>query len=136
MQLKIKNFGPIKKGYTNPQTDDFFDVHRCSVLIGEQGTGKSTIAKLISTLLWLEKDIIQRRRDFNQFKTEDFIKLCKNQKIDGYFKLEYKSFSSTHKGSSFLICCSVISSSYKKSSSLDITHCNRVFCSSVMIIIG
>ena len=35
MQLKIKNFGPIKKGYTNPQTDDFFDVHRCSVLIGE-----------------------------------------------------------------------------------------------------
>ena len=86
----------IKKGYTNPQTYDFFDVHRCSVLIGEQGTGKSTIAKLISTLLWLEKDIIQRRRDFNQFKTEDFIKLCKNQKIDGYFKLDsyicYKSY--------------------------------------------
>ena len=81
MQLKIKNFGPIKKGYTNPQTYDFFDVHRCSVLIGEQGTGKSTIAKLISTLLWLEKDIIQRRRDFNQFKTEDFIKLCKNDQI-------------------------------------------------------
>ena len=109
MQLKIKNFGPIKKGYTNPQTDDFFDVHRCSVLIGEQGTGKSTIAKLISTLLWLEKDIIQRRRDFNQFKTEDFIKLCKNQKIDGYFKLEsyicYKSdiFDFEYKDSQFLI---------------------------------
>ena len=109
MQLKIKNFGPIKEGYTNPQTDDFFDVHRCSVLIGEQGTGKSTIAKLISTLLWLEKDIIQRRRDFNQFKTEDFIKLCKNQKIDGYFKLDsyicYKSyiFDFEYKDSQFLI---------------------------------
>ena len=51
MQLKIKNFGPIKEGHTNPQTDDFFDVHRCSVLIGEQGTGKSTIAKALAKKL-------------------------------------------------------------------------------------
>ena len=88
IKLKIKNFGPIINGYENLQTDDFFDVSKCSVFIGEQGTGKSTIAKLISTLLWLEKDIVQKRRDFTQFKTEDFIKLCKNQKINGYFKTE------------------------------------------------
>lgn len=88
IKLKIKNFGPIINGYENLQTDDFFEVSKCSVFIGEQGTGKSTIAKLISTLLWLEKDIVQKRRDFTQFKTEDFIKLCKNQKINGYFKTE------------------------------------------------
>ena len=88
IKLKIKNFGPIINGYENLQTDDFFDVSKCSVFIGEQGTGKSTIAKLISTLLWLEKDIVKKRRDFTQFKTEDFIKLCKNQKINGYFKTE------------------------------------------------
>lgn len=109
MQLKIKNFGPIKEGYTNSQTDDFFDVHRCSVFIGEQGTGKSTIAKIISTLLWLEKDIIQKRRDFSQFKTSDFIKLCKNQKINEYFNEEsyicYKSdiFDFEYKNSQFII---------------------------------
>lgn len=77
IKLKIKNFGPIINGYENLRTDDFFDASKCSVFIGEQGTGKSTIAKLISTLLWLEKDIIQKRRDFSQFKTEDFIKLQK-----------------------------------------------------------
>lgn len=109
MQLKIKNFGPIKEGYTNSQTDDFFEVNRCSVFIGEQGTGKSTIAKVISTLLWLEKDIIQKRRNFSQLKTEDFIKLCKNQKINEYFNEEsficYKSdiFDFEYKISQFTI---------------------------------
>lgn len=85
MKLKIQNFGSIKNGYINPQTDDFFDIYRCTVLIGEQGTGKSTIAKLISTLLWLEKDIIQKRRQFNNFTTDDFIRLSKNQRINEYF---------------------------------------------------
>lgn len=109
IKLKIKNFGPIINGYENLQTDDFFDVSKCSVFIGEQGTGKSTIAKLISTLLWLEKDIVQKRRDFTQFKTEDFIKLCKNQKINGYFKTEtyicYQSyiFNFEYKESKFSI---------------------------------
>ena len=109
IKLKIKNFGPIINGYENLQTDDFFDVSKCSVFIGEQGTGKSTIAKLISTLLWLEKDIVQKRRDFTQFKTGDFIKLCKNQKINEYFKTEtyicYQSyiFDFEYKDSKFSI---------------------------------
>lgn len=109
MQLKIKNLGPIKDGYINPQADDFFEVNRCSVFIGEQGTGKSTTAKLISTLLWLEKDMIQKRRNLAEFETKDFIKLCKNQKIDGYFNAEsyicYKSFvfDFEYKNSQFII---------------------------------
>lgn len=85
LKLKIKDFGPIKVGYRNSETDDFFCLQRCVVFIGEQGTGKSTVAKLLSTLLWLEKDIIQRRRDYTRFTTEDFLTLCENQKIDGYF---------------------------------------------------
>lgn len=88
IKLCIKNFGPIKTGYNNPQTDDFFSILRCTVIIGEQGTGKSTIAKLISTLLWLEKDIIQKRRLLEKFTTDDFIKLCKNQKINDYFLMD------------------------------------------------
>lgn len=36
IKLKIKNFGPIINGYENLQTDDFFDVSKCSVFIGEQ----------------------------------------------------------------------------------------------------
>ena len=61
-KLKIKNFGSIRQGYLNPETDDFFSVSKCNVFIGNQGTGKSTIIKLISTFLWLEKALI--RGDF------------------------------------------------------------------------
>lgn len=85
LDLKIKDFGPIIRGYRNSKTDDFFCLQRCVIFIGEQGTGKSTIAKLLSTLLWLEKDIIQRKRDYTRFTTEDFFTLCENQKIDDYF---------------------------------------------------
>lgn len=51
--ILIKNFGPIKEGYT--ENDGFLDIEKCTVFIGTQGSGKSTIAKVISTLTWLEK---------------------------------------------------------------------------------
>ena len=52
-QIKIKNFGPIKEGFV--ESDGFMDIRKVSVFIGNQGTGKSCIAKLISTFSWLEK---------------------------------------------------------------------------------
>lgn len=108
-ELKIKNFGPISDGFSNPGTDDFFLLSRCTVFIGEQGTGKSTVAKIASTFLWLEKDFIQKQTDFNIFSTNDFIQLCKNQKIHTYFStntyLCYKSsiFTFEYKNSTFSI---------------------------------
>ena len=74
-KLKIKNFGPIKNGYSNSHTDDFFNISRCSVIIGEQGTGKSTVAKLVSTLLWLEKYFVQKEQDYSLFTENDFLTL-------------------------------------------------------------
>ena len=50
-KLFIKNFGPIKNGFTDSE-DGFFDISKVTVFVGEQGAGKSTIAKLIS-LLWV-----------------------------------------------------------------------------------
>jgi predicted ATPase len=52
-QIKVKNFGPIKVGLV--ENDGFIDVRKVTIFIGNQGTGKSSIAKLISTLSWLEK---------------------------------------------------------------------------------
>ena len=48
-KLFIKNFGPIKNGFTDSE-DGFFDISKVTVFVGEQGAGKSTIAKLISLL--------------------------------------------------------------------------------------
>lgn len=60
-KIRIKNFGPIKEGYTDSE-DGFFEIEKLTVLTGIQGSGKSTIAKLISTFLWLEKALV--RKDF------------------------------------------------------------------------
>lgn len=54
-RIRIKNFGPIKEGYL--ENDGWMDIKKVTVFIGNQGSGKSTVAKLISTLSWLEKSI-------------------------------------------------------------------------------
>ena len=55
-KIKIENFGPIISTGEKP-----LDIKRCTVFIGDQGTGKSTIVKLFSTLTWLEKAIVAKK---------------------------------------------------------------------------
>ncbi|KAA6346160.1 hypothetical protein EZS27_006330 [termite gut metagenome] len=55
-KIWIKNFGPIKEGR--------IDIKKLTVFIGNQGSGKSTVAKLISTFMWIEKALI--RGDYKQ----------------------------------------------------------------------
>jgi hypothetical protein len=52
-RIKIKNFGPIREGLVDG--DGFIDIKKVTVFIGGQGTGKSTVAKLISSLMEYEK---------------------------------------------------------------------------------
>jgi len=52
-KIRIKNFGPIKEGFL--EDDGFLDIKKVTIFIGNQGSGKSTVAKLISTMMWLEK---------------------------------------------------------------------------------
>ena len=59
--LKVKNIGPIRSGLN--ENDGFVEFSGVTVLIGDQGTGKSTIAKIFSTLSWLEKALV--RGDFS-----------------------------------------------------------------------
>ena len=101
-ELKIKNFGPISAGFSNPANDDFFLISKCTVFIGEQGTGKSTVAKIASTFLWLEKDFIQKQTDYNNFSAKDFIQLCKNQKI--HLLRSLRMFSKWHQHYWLMIC--------------------------------
>ena len=52
-KIRIKNFGPIKNGFEGD--DGFIDIRKATIFIGNQGTGKSSVAKLISVMSWLEK---------------------------------------------------------------------------------
>lgn len=56
-KIKVKNFGPIREG--NKANDGWIDIHKVTVFIGDQGSGKSTVAKLISVFTWLEKALIR-----------------------------------------------------------------------------
>ena len=56
-RIKIKNFGPIREGFVG--NDGWLGIKKVTVLIGDQGSGKSTVAKLISVFSWLEKNIVR-----------------------------------------------------------------------------
>lgn len=84
--IKIKNFGPIKEGYTD--NDGFLPIDKLMIFIGGQGSGKSSIVKLISTLTWLEKALVKGIIFVNDVKENDAFKThwCEWQSIQNYFK--------------------------------------------------
>lgn len=81
-QILIRNFGPIvNNGATS------ISLSKVLLLCGEQGTGKSTIAKLISQFSWLEKALV--RKDYSVSDVEQsgfFVKLSSFHNIVSYFK--------------------------------------------------
>lgn len=56
-KIRVQNFGPIKDNET------WINIGKVTLLVGNQGSGKSTIAKLISTFTWIEKAL--NRGDHN-----------------------------------------------------------------------
>ena len=61
-KLRVKNFGPIKEGFS--ENDGFMEITPVTVICGNQATGKSTIAKLYSTFVWLEKALKTRKINY------------------------------------------------------------------------
>ncbi|MEK6511568.1 AAA family ATPase [Myroides odoratimimus] len=90
-QIKVKNFGPVKEGYTG--NDGWIDIHKVTVFIGDQGSGKSTVAKLIATFVWLEKALIRGDKTL-PLKENAFIELLTYHRFQNYIEpsseLEYK----------------------------------------------
>ncbi len=83
-EIRIKYFGPIKEGLANGA---FLEVKKVTLFIGNQASGKSSIAKLFSTCTWLEKNLTRGLtkenyfKNYNRFKTE----FCAYQGIEDYF---------------------------------------------------
>lgn len=84
-KIKIKNFGPIKGGYQ--ENGGWLEVKKVTVFIGNQGSGKSTVAKLISTFSWMEKALT--RGDYNAKDFTDYNRFRKNycayHRLENYF---------------------------------------------------
>lgn len=81
-RLTVQSFGPIR------QIDINF--RKVNLFIGDQGTGKSCIAKLFSTFRWLEKALMTETYSLDyftkyvdaRFKTQ----LCGYHRIDDFFR--------------------------------------------------
>jgi len=84
-KIRIKNFGPIKEGLTDSK-DGFVEINKLTVFIGDQGSGKSTIAKLISTFLWLEKKLVRGDFTSSELDSKAFQSYLAYQQIDDYLK--------------------------------------------------
>jgi len=91
-KIRIKNFGPIKEGFSEVLADgtlnEWMDVKKVTVFIGNQGSGKSVVAKLISTFTWIEKALTRGDYDKKHFE-QAFSKKdqSKNQYLN-YHRLE------------------------------------------------
>ena len=105
-KIRIKNFGPIKEGCQD--NDGWIEIKKVTVFTGNQGSGKSTVAKLISTCTWIEKALVR-----GDIKSHDLAKdtfrseYCAYQNIHSFFKkdtkIEYsgKAYSFVYKGQKF-----------------------------------
>ncbi|MCH7397169.1 ATP-binding protein [Belliella sp. DSM 107340] len=116
-RIKIKNFGPIKEGCKT--NDGWVDIKKVTAFIGNQGSGKSTVAKLISTFTWIEKALVRGDYDKKHFiKTFTKKNQSKNQylnyhRLENYFvvneadktEIEYEgdAFSIIYKNDSLVI---------------------------------
>lgn len=59
-KIKVQHFGPIKEGFL--EYDGWMDILKLTVFIGDQGAGKSSLAKIVSVFMWMEKVLV--RGDF------------------------------------------------------------------------
>ncbi len=85
-RIKIRNFGPIGDGFID--NDGWININKVTVFIGNQGSGKSTVAKLVSTLSWIEKDLFRSDGSTLRFRKQErfFKKYLEYHRIDSYLK--------------------------------------------------
>jgi predicted ATPase len=85
-KVRIEYFGPIQKGCV--ENNGFIDIKKVTTFIGNQGSGKSAAAKIISIFTWIEKALV--RGDFdkkwlerkNRFKSQ----FLSYHRIENYIK--------------------------------------------------
>lgn len=74
-QIRVQHFGPI--------TDSgLIEIKKNTFFIGNQGSGKSTMAKLISLMFWLEKS--HNRGDFSE---KDFLSMILSRDVFKYHSI-------------------------------------------------
>ena len=79
-RLVVKSCGPVR--------DLDITFKKVTLFIGDQGTGKSCVAKLFSMFKWLEKVLIQKKYKRNYFEQYNrfLTKLCPYHRIESFIR--------------------------------------------------
>jgi predicted ATPase len=67
-KIKLKYFGPIRNGLQ--EDDGWIELKKVTAFVGNQGSGKSIVAKLISTFAWMEKALVRGDYNIKWFKSQ------------------------------------------------------------------
>lgn len=102
-RLVVNSFGPVR--------DLDITFKKVTLFIGDQGTGKSCVAKLFSMFKWLEKVLSQKKYKLNYFEQYNrfLTKLCPYHRIESfiqpnsYLKFESNSYDFVYSDGSFRI---------------------------------
>jgi len=90
--LKIQNFGPIGDGLDSD--DGFINIKKVTIFIGNQAMGKSTIVKIYSVFVWLEKMLYRETLTEELVKNNFINSYCAYQGLELFFRdntfLHYK----------------------------------------------
>lgn len=81
-RIRVQNFGPIKNN------EQWIEFGKVTLLVGNQGSGKSTIAKLISTFAWMEKSLVRGDHEVKFFERKSRFKntFLTYHRIQNYIK--------------------------------------------------
>ncbi|HRE65747.1 MAG TPA: AAA family ATPase [Cyclobacteriaceae bacterium] len=84
-KIRVRDFGPIRDGFAG--SNGWIDIKKVTVFVGNQGSGKSTIAKLISTCSWIEKALTRGDYSVKHFQRKNKFKnpYLKYHRLDNYF---------------------------------------------------
>lgn len=102
-RLVVNSFGPVR--------DLDITFKKVTLFIGDQGTGKSCVAKLFSMFKWLEKVLSQKKYKLNYFEQYNrfLTKLCPYHRIESfiqpnsYLKFESNLYDFVYSDGSFRI---------------------------------
>ena len=84
-KLRLKNFGAISEGLK--ANNGYIELSKITLFLGEQGSGKSTVTKLLSTFLWLEKALLRGDFTADELTYEVFVtKYLAWQSIGSYIQ--------------------------------------------------
>jgi predicted ATPase len=87
-KMRVRNFGPIKQGLAI--NDGFIDFSKVTIFIGNQGTGKSTLAKLFSSFSWMEKAVLRGDYDVKRLERKGFFQknVLAYHRMENYVDIE------------------------------------------------